>query len=271
MTRNPFLEKKPERKVSDLTIESGKLISKKGQRSITYIQSPNYTKWAKMTPSLVLCHWTSGNSPKPAINWFKSKKSKVSAHLVIDRKGYITQMVNFERIAWHAGKSKYKKRKSVNKFSIGIELVNAGRVYLDKKGNITNRRGKIILKEKWLPETEKFTVEVDNKHYMCFTTAQLDSLKDVLITLRRTYNITNITDHAAVCIPKGRKIDCGPLLSESSAGILMRQAIREYESPNIVAKSNVSNKVKDAVSFIMSMCLTPWKVDHKPREESNNE
>ena len=30
------------------------------------------------------------------------------------------------KIAWHAGKSKWSKFKNLNKFSIGIELVNKG-------------------------------------------------------------------------------------------------------------------------------------------------
>tara|TARA_A100001015_G_scaffold305669_1_gene398732 strand:- start:124 stop:645 length:522 start_codon:yes stop_codon:yes gene_type:complete len=35
-------------------------------------------------------------------------------------------MVREENIAWHAGKSKWKKFKNLNNYSIGIELVNKG-------------------------------------------------------------------------------------------------------------------------------------------------
>ncbi len=35
-------------------------------------------------------------------------------------------MVKDQNIAWHAGKSKWKKFKNLNKYSIGIELVNKG-------------------------------------------------------------------------------------------------------------------------------------------------
>lgn len=47
---------------------------------------------------------------------------KVSAHLLIDRTGAITQFVPFDRRAWHAGESNYCGRTSCNDFSIGIEL-----------------------------------------------------------------------------------------------------------------------------------------------------
>ncbi|RRJ83303.1 1,6-anhydro-N-acetylmuramyl-L-alanine amidase AmpD [Aestuariirhabdus litorea] len=47
---------------------------------------------------------------------------RVSAHLLIDRQGAITQFVPFHRRAWHAGKSCYASRENCNDFSIGIEL-----------------------------------------------------------------------------------------------------------------------------------------------------
>ena len=47
---------------------------------------------------------------------------KVSAHLLIDRAGLITQFVPFNRKAWHAGKSCFAGREDCNDFSIGIEL-----------------------------------------------------------------------------------------------------------------------------------------------------
>lgn len=46
----------------------------------------------------------------------------VSSHILINRKGVITQYVPFNKRAWHAGKSKYKGREKCNDFSIGIEL-----------------------------------------------------------------------------------------------------------------------------------------------------
>tara|TARA_B100000035_G_scaffold291653_1_gene279671 strand:+ start:1607 stop:2224 length:618 start_codon:yes stop_codon:yes gene_type:complete len=56
----------------------------------------------------------------------KSPKHKVSCHYLINRKGEAIQMVKERNIAWHAGKSKWKKFKNLNRNSIGIELVNKG-------------------------------------------------------------------------------------------------------------------------------------------------
>ncbi len=47
---------------------------------------------------------------------------EVSAHLFIERDGLVTQFVNFNDRAWHAGRSSYLGREACNDFSIGIEL-----------------------------------------------------------------------------------------------------------------------------------------------------
>lgn len=47
---------------------------------------------------------------------------EVSAHLLIDRTGAVTQFVAFDRRAWHAGRSRFEGRENCNDFSIGIEL-----------------------------------------------------------------------------------------------------------------------------------------------------
>jgi AmpD protein len=47
---------------------------------------------------------------------------KVSAHLLIDREGLVTQFVPFYLRAWHAGVSEFDGRTACNDFSIGIEL-----------------------------------------------------------------------------------------------------------------------------------------------------
>lgn len=47
---------------------------------------------------------------------------KVSAHLLIERTGAITQFVALNQRAWHAGASSFRGRDNCNDTSIGIEL-----------------------------------------------------------------------------------------------------------------------------------------------------
>lgn len=49
-------------------------------------------------------------------------QQQVSAHLFIERDGNVTQFVNFNDRAWHAGKSSYLGVPNCNDYSIGIEL-----------------------------------------------------------------------------------------------------------------------------------------------------
>jgi N-acetyl-anhydromuramoyl-L-alanine amidase len=47
---------------------------------------------------------------------------QVSAHVLVDRDGAVTQYVPFDQRAWHAGASLFCGRDDCNDFSIGIEL-----------------------------------------------------------------------------------------------------------------------------------------------------
>ena len=47
---------------------------------------------------------------------------RVSAHLLIDRAGAVTQFVPFDKRAWHAGLSVWQGKSNCNDSSIGIEL-----------------------------------------------------------------------------------------------------------------------------------------------------
>ena len=47
---------------------------------------------------------------------------QVSAHLLIDRLGLVSQYVSFDDRAWHAGNSSFCGRDNCNDYSIGIEL-----------------------------------------------------------------------------------------------------------------------------------------------------
>lgn len=61
--------------------------------------------------------------PKNLYNVFK--RYNVSPHYMIDRGGTIYKLANENDLAHHAGKSKMADgRESVNRFSIGIELIN---------------------------------------------------------------------------------------------------------------------------------------------------
>ena len=90
--------------------------------------SPNLSKRKRLKSQIkfVIIHYTGMQSEIESIQRLKNPKFKVSCHYLIDRKGKITRMVKDLNIAWHAGKSKWKKFVNLNNNSLGIELVNRG-------------------------------------------------------------------------------------------------------------------------------------------------
>ena len=68
-----------------------------------------------------------------AIRRLTDIQSEVSCHYLIKNNGEIVSLVPDLYIAWHAGKSSWKKLKSLNKNSIGIEISNPGHEFNYKK------------------------------------------------------------------------------------------------------------------------------------------
>ena len=95
---------------------------------ITTSLSKNFSKKLRKNKDikLIVIHYTGMQSKIESIKRLSSPKYKVSCHYLIDRKGQILKMIEDNKIAWHAGKSKWKNYKDLNKCSIGIELVNKG-------------------------------------------------------------------------------------------------------------------------------------------------
>lgn len=82
-------------------------------------------KFAK-TPTIVVMHYTANSSAAAAVAWLRTPASGVSAHVVIDQLGRVTQLVPFDTVARHAGKSELRDLRGLNAYSWGIELVNPG-------------------------------------------------------------------------------------------------------------------------------------------------
>ena len=107
---------------------------------VEYIPSPNCEKRPKNTfPEIIVIHaisipegeyitqniidlFTNNLDTKSHFSFKSLDGIKVSAHLLITRNGNVLQFVPFDKKAWHAGVSSYRKRKNCNDFSIGIEL-----------------------------------------------------------------------------------------------------------------------------------------------------
>ena len=121
---------------------------------------------------IIVIHYTGMQSKIASIKRLTNPRFKVSCHYLIDRKGLVMRLVDDDKIAWHAGKSKWKNFVNLNKYSIGIELVNKGHDF----------------------------------GYEKFTDIQINRLIQLCLKLRKKYKInsSNIVGHSDIA-PKRKK------------------------------------------------------------------
>ena len=90
--------------------------------------SPNFNaiKRSKKNIKFIIIHYTGMKHESSALNRLCDNKTKVSAHYFIKKDGSILNLIPPLYVAWHAGKSSWKGIKSLNRYSIGIEIQNSG-------------------------------------------------------------------------------------------------------------------------------------------------
>ncbi len=107
----------------------------KSQMNTTLNYSPNFDvkKRRVREVKFIIFHYTGMKKENQAITRLTNSKSKVSSHYLIKNNGEILTLVPDLYVAWHAGVSSWKNYKSINKYSIGIEISNPGHEYSYKK------------------------------------------------------------------------------------------------------------------------------------------
>ena len=96
------------------------------QNGVKVIQRPSPNHGGIINPNYVIIHYTASSNAEGAISWMQSPQSKVAAHLHIDMKGNVVQLLPLNVCGYHAGKSEWQGIVGLNSHSIGIELQNTG-------------------------------------------------------------------------------------------------------------------------------------------------
>lgn len=167
-------------------------------------KSPNIGGSIKRHEYLIM-HYTAGRDAASSVNALTNPSLKASAHLVIGRDASITQLVEFDVVAWHAGKSSWQGLDGLNSYSIGIELDNAGPLERNARGWVS-----------WFGDTypDDQVIEAVHKNetsrrgWHLYTPDQLFIALEVSTTLIQHYKMKDILGHDDIA-PR-RKIDPGP-------------------------------------------------------------
>lgn len=175
------------------------------EQQVPFIDNP-VAKYSEGVNSCqyIIMHYTGSTTAKSAHNQYLDPTTQVSWHLTIDRDGNVYQLLGFDKIAWHAGKSQWGVGpgaiNGLNPVSIGIEHSNAGPLS-EKNGAYVTAFGQTI------PNIDVF-FDDDGNPWQAFSDAQLKASRFLTLELAKILKVKDILTHAM--ISPGRKQDTGP-------------------------------------------------------------
>jgi N-acetylmuramoyl-L-alanine amidase len=176
-------------------------------KPVSFVATPNRgSTFPAGSPKYLVMHYTAATTAKSSITWFANKVAKASAHLLIGRDGAITQFAPFDTVTWHAGESQWAGLNGLNRFSIGIELVNGGRLQ-KTAGNYV-----CAVDKKVVPDNEVMLARHKNEStevfWHTYTDVQLEVSLEVSALLVKQYALIDVLGHED--ISPFRKSDPGP-------------------------------------------------------------
>jgi len=223
-----------------MKIKNHRLYTTDGEQ-VPYESSPN--RGGELTPRYLVLHYTAGRSARQSINWLTSPHARASAHLVIGRDGQITQLVPFNREAWHAGRSEWNGLEGMNHHSIGIELDNAGKLELTSAG-WRAWFGEIYPDEEVLEAVHKHGTEPAGWHV--FPEEQLAAAIRAAIAIVEKYDLLDVVGHDD--ISPGRKADPGPAFPMGSFRSMV-MGRREDLPPRYATTANLNIRIGPGVDY----------------------
>ncbi|MRG56893.1 hypothetical protein GF108_15045 [Phyllobacterium sp. SYP-B3895] len=141
-----------------------------------------------LAPKFIVIHYTASGPDADIARYFSQKSANVAAHLVVPRDGSICQCVPFDKVAWHAGQSRWtgkggRQYSGLNNSAIGIEIENWGPLKKSGAGWVS-WTGAPIESQKVIEARHKFGAP--DCGWEVFTTPQLETvIAAVQATLRR--------------------------------------------------------------------------------------
>ena len=210
---------------------------------VVHLESPNQS--GTIEPTAIILHYTAsgGKDGKGDAEYLSRRQARASAHLVVGRDGSKYQLVDFNKKAWHAGKSKLNGKSNVNGFSIGIEI--------DNWGWLTNGKSHTGAE---VPEEMIYKAERHGRsEWEKYPQVQLDVVEELIALLVEAYpSITVIEGHDV--ISPGRKQDPGPALDAFKA--MVQEKYVKQETPVPTPKAS-SKRTKEVTASGLRLRLRP--------------
>jgi N-acetylmuramoyl-L-alanine amidase len=212
--------------------EKHRLMGDDGE-AVTFDRSPNQS--GRLDPRFLVMHFTAGRSAESSVRWLKNPRAKASAHLVIGRDGSVTQLVPFNKKAWHAGRSRWKGLVGLNRHSIGIELDNAGKLRRVGDGWQTWFGRKVHATD--VVEEEHPDGRVDGWH--AYSEVQIETAISVGSALMERYGFSDVLGHSDIA-PR-RKTDPGPAFPMGSYRAILLGRDEDEDEEELLATTTRLN------------------------------
>lgn len=151
---------------------------------------PNQYYTGIFPKKFIFLHHTSGASAASAVSWWNTKPDRVSTPFIIERDGTIFQTFDEKYWAYALG---VKGATAMEKSSIHIELVSWGGL------NYNDSERKFLTYTKHeIPDNEVVLLPFSWRGYKafhCYTDPQIESLRQLIVELRKEFNIPHNTEN----------------------------------------------------------------------------
>jgi len=210
---------------------------------VTFRATPNHG--GPLSARYLVFHYTAGSSCDSSVESLCTQKARgsASAHLVLARDGRIVQLAPFNVVTWHAGVSCWEGRTGLNRWSIGIEMDNAGRL---------QRIGEKFVA--WFGKEFPAADVLLSKHkhgggvlpWHIYSEVQLARAAELAQLLVNHYGLHDVLGHEDIA--PGRKQDPGPAFPLAP---IARRALRSQASltPYVVTSDTLNIRSGPGVSF----------------------
>lgn len=173
------------------------------------VQSSSSNHHGEIRPKFLVFHYTACDV-QAATNVFlrKTGANRVSAHLLVDTNGSVTQFVPLNLRAWHAGESEWGGYKDINSHSIGIEVVNYGYLLKSAAGTFHTAEAKLTINAAQVIDARHRLVHWPWHYWHAFTAEQIATCEALAEVLTPACALQDVLGHDDIA--PTRKADPGP-------------------------------------------------------------
>jgi N-acetylmuramoyl-L-alanine amidase len=177
-------------------------------QAVAHEPSPNVSAHP-ILPKFLVFHYTACSFDAARRAFLNAQSSnRVSAHLLVDEDGSVTQFVDFDRRAWHAGTSFWKGFTDLNTHSIGIEVVNFGYLQKHADGTFHTGDGKQPIAADRVVEAMHKNPDDRHRFWHAYTAEQVETCAQLAQLLVSRLALQEILGHDDIA--PDRKVDPGP-------------------------------------------------------------